>query len=565
MSRGRTILAGGALLLAAAVLWTRTSRQEELAGAEPARDAQARVPTGSDLGRGAVDEVTNPPGLGTSGRIPLVAEEPAAGLLAGPVLDGRIVLPPGTPAGERIDVLIRHEGDPEPLRVETDPERRFQVQLDDSMLPVNVRLDADHLFLTKSVQIARSEFGQELVLQPELGARILGRVELPPGCSQWRERLVGSYVALNVSFGDCELGADHTQLDEQLGFQFDGVGMRFPMIVELHADPFPVVRLGGWGEDRLRLEPGGDFLVILPLKIAAAVHGRIDWSTAGLPREVLREVVICVEQPVPGQEALLEYQFLGEPWHDARGGTFSVGSLLSRPARVHVAAPGCVPVELVLDSLEDCEDRDLGTIVLERGLTLAGRVVLEDGSPADCAVVLIDDPTSPPRPGVVPECVDENSHTALISMDATCALADHEGAFEVRGLGPGPWKLVAQHFDSRGISRTSRVDRLGPSSGELLVEVRRPPLIHGVLSAPDGEPIPSYVQLRAECDEAALQGRRTAKIDWRTGRYEFDSLFPGRWRLYPAAPGYRGPEAVVELETSDVELDISLERLPEDR
>ncbi len=561
MPRIRILLAGGALLLGAVLLWGSMPWQQGSAAGARAVQVDISLRGEQEIVIAEPIQTKDPPQVALETRAPIDAEGSSAsqahsGLT---VLEGRIVVPAGTPPDEHITVAIRTEGEANPWHFDVDSRYTFRATLDDSPQDVLVSLEAEHLYL--ALRLTHAERVQDLVLEPKLGARILGRVELPDGCAHWRDEIVDANVDLVWSDGECALSLGRTRLDERLGFQLNGVPIEPGLKVVVSAEPFSEVTTGGWGEDRLRLLPGQDRLVVLPLKMAAAVHGRIELESAGLSSGGLRDVVICVGQTAPGGEASLEYEFLGDLWRGAGRAEFRVGSLLNGSARVHVAAKGHIPVEMELEPFEDCEDRDLGTIVLDRGLTLTGRVVLEGGSQAACAVVLIDDPTAPPRPGLVPECADEYSHTGSYAMDVTGAVSDENGAFEVRGLGPGPWTLVAQHVDSVGVPRTSRVDQVRPSAGELLVVVKRPPLIHGVLSTSDGAPLSSYVQLGAECDEPALQGFRTAKLDSRTGHFEFPSLFPGRWKLTLRAEGFEEWHEAVELGSSDKELDVTLERV----
>jgi hypothetical protein len=219
-------------------------------------------------------------------------------------------------------------------------------------------------------------------------------------------------------------------------------------------------------------------------------------------------------------------------------------------------APGFIPVEVVLEPLEDGEERHVGTIVLERGETLHGRIMLPDGSPVACARVLVDDPTSPPRPGFGGGC---GSHTAVFYDDLTGDVTDADGTFEVSGLGAGPYSLIVEHRGNDGVARAQRMHQVWPSPAELRIALERPPRVSGVVRTAAGAPYSHDLQVWAHSDEPEWRDLCLSLHETKTGRYVFDDLFPGRWRIGVREQGYRSWSAVVELAAADLELDVRLE------
>ena len=79
------------------------------------------------------------------------------------------------------------------------------------------------------------------------------------------------------------------------------------------------------------------------------------------------------------------------------------------------------------------------------------------------ASVFINDSATPPRPGGVPEC----SHTILVVADVTGDTTDEMGAFEVTGLGPGPYSMVIRWGGKGGdwiSSARGSVNRASPTA-----------------------------------------------------------------------------------------------------
>ncbi len=417
MIHGRTLLAGSSVLLVAVLLSSPWNRAGGRAAIPPLDSSSGTSSTRDQLAAPSVESELALLAPDSSARVTLAIEERGPvteGRESDLVLAGRVVLPHGTPSVERVVVVVQGAGQAEPLRVESDPRGSFRVRIVDSTRYVDVRLEADHLYLDRQLRVWPLELEEELVLEPRLGGRILGRVELAGEREHWRPEMVGARVELTtLETGTGVAEGREVRLDERLNFQWKGVPAGVELRISVHGSFFRASSGQRWYPEQVCLSPGKDLEIALELDPGAVIVGRIDWQTAGLSLEELAEVAIHVE-PSQLEDGGMGYcwpRTLREQQRDRPDGRFRIGPLDRGPAVVRVVAPGCVPLEFELEQLSEQEERNLGTITLQRGATLSGRVVMEDGSPADCAVVLVDDPTSPPRPGTVPECYRHGSHS----------------------------------------------------------------------------------------------------------------------------------------------------------
>jgi len=209
--------------------------------------------------------------------------------------------------------------------------------------------------------------------------------------------------------------------------------------------------------------------------------------------------------------------------------------LLHEPATTDLFAlkPGLVPA-LVQDlKVVAGREIDVGTLRLDAGLALAGRVIDETGAPVEgVEAVAYRDPTLVGR-GLLPA-------RAGLSQFGGSAISDEQGRFRIGGLTKEALTVIA-----RGIAIRMEGDPLEatPGTTDLRIVVIRLRLATGVVIAEEGGKGIGAATVRLEFER---NGRIGAQIvnTYEDGRFAFDlseSRFSGdgiRFHLRISADGY---------------------------
>jgi RNA polymerase sigma factor (sigma-70 family) len=192
------------------------------------------------------------------------------------------------------------------------------------------------------------------------------------------------------------------------------------------------------------------------------------------------------------------------------GGAF----VLSVPAGTHdltITGPSFATKELEDVAVREGEVRDLGTITVERGRSIAGRVLGSDGSPVAGAQVVA---------GQFLSGGGTQLYIPTESGGAQETTSDEDGRFVLSGFEPGPLVVVAERA---GQGRSDSVSIPPQSSSAQLDLVLRPTgAIEGRVTR-DGHPFADTVVI-------ATRQLRTANFFVMTGpdgRFALDSLAPG--------------------------------------
>jgi len=352
---------------------------------------------------------------------------------------GRVVLPPGTPADEELLVLAKGEdfehGDLH--RAAVGPDGAFSVAFSERTKRGWLLLEGRYLYLEANVRWRRDETPEPVVLEPRLGARVVGRVVFPAGeAAEGRIRHSAGLEGRWDNRGGPELAPDGAFELDQLGAAQQH---RLTFLGERFAVDAPVV---------LRVEPGETLRCDLQAFPAAVLAGR---------------VVDEAGEPVPGADLFLWWHDPGRG--DARGarsaddGSFRLDGLPALVGELSVKRPGHRPLERVGTTLARGEVREGVELVLPRGGGIEGRVVWPDGIPAEARVRAIPDSQQgwtrfPPPPG-----------------EPTGA----DGAFRITGLSDEPHLVLAD------------AARDGEPWGEGRVRAAWHARLDGV--HPDGEPV----------------------------------------------------------------------------
>lgn len=280
---------------------------------------------------------------------------------AASVVLGRVVIPPGTPADEHVRILVRFaERDGDGTWLELDRDGRFVLEFAPGEEDAELGLFARYLFLTERVTCTNAS--SELVLEPELGARVEGRVRVPPGYEWLFETFrvdLGAHSPVGTATQwreNCE--SPRTATDGS--FVIDGVVAGWAQRVLVDA---PAARRTA--SEIFTPRPGETLRFEWDWRVGATLAGRVvDDTGAGIERAVVR----------------------ADGWDPSAvtdaDGRFELTSLPPRSCKLAITAPGFVPRVETLDALGEAQRREGATFVLSRGFTVRLVVRYPDGSPA---------------------------------------------------------------------------------------------------------------------------------------------------------------------------------------
>ena len=490
MSRSTSlaVLLGAAAVLSALalLLFVRPSDPpESLAGVEPAapaeQDAPSEVQGSSDLAPGDAEADAELVARRTVG-----AAEPAELPADGPTLEGRLLLPAGTPADERVTVLAlasahdlralyRERGPAAAQRagethdellaaVAPDADGRYRLELPPGTGEVHLALSGRYVFsraTTPSGRSVRGAFDAPPVLTGELGAWVTGtlRVSQAPRARAGEEpplRATRVELGADTSAGFVTTALDElsltlvTEADEDGAFEFCGVpcGVDRGVVVK-HGRLAALRRLG------LSNEPGTRLELDLTLQRGATVAGRVV-DELGEPLEGAAIEVRYRGPTGDGIKALRE----GTSRPD---GTFRLEHVATGEVKL-VAGYGDYRGQTLALELQDGDVVDDALLTLEAGLSIAGQVRFPDGAPAVAAFVRVGPDIA--RAGGV-------DGMQMRSAGGGSAQADEQGRFRVRGLIDVPYRVRASWpWSSEGDDPLATLAALSPllAEGEIGVQ-----------------------------------------------------------------------------------------------
>lgn len=203
-------------------------------------------------------------------------------------------------------------------------------------------------------------------------------------------------------------------------------------------------------------------------------------------------------------------------------GTFLSRGLYAGTFTVEVDGPGFV--RKVIPNVVIASDRetDLGTIRLERGRTLRGRVVRDDGQPIGGATVLAG-----PRILAEGGRLDAPALGDVLKLRQTRSADD--GSFALDGVGSGALVVAAEH-PTRGRSAFTRV-AAGMSNVELELALLTTGSLEGTITR-DGVPAAGTPVLAAGSDDPRAAAAGSAAVTSAAdGAYLFTALAPGRYSV----------------------------------
>ncbi len=282
-----------------------------------------------------------------------------------------------------------------------------------------------------------------------------------------------------------------------------------------------VLRRGGFAPRSIILTPEVE-LVEAQVRLDRA--GEIRLTLFDLEQ---RPVGGAVAEPMSDDEPDLD--LLDVPDQSDQDGVLRLRGLPGGTFVLRVRAPGLRPVTVRGVAVRAGQTSDVGSITLEPGSSVAGRVLDETGTPVRGA-------------GVRARFYEEGRRLTV------GAESDGEGRFLLSGLSDGEAEIQVQ---ARGFFPEA-LSAVRPGLGDLRVVLTRPGRITGrAVDAGSGNPVPVFSIDIAPQEE---NGRVVAE-KWRTeetrtvfedpeGRFELTGLRPQRYALAVRARGYRPAERV---------------------
>ncbi|MBZ5637375.1 MAG: carboxypeptidase-like regulatory domain-containing protein [Acidobacteriia bacterium] len=317
---------------------------------------------------------------------------------------------------------------------------------------------------------------------------------------------------------------------------------RIPGLVEPRVD-LVTVRAKGFAPAERDGARAGDLTVDFVLVRGGSIVGRVVASSGAVPAAF--RVKIRADGGGAADSALPAGQAGEQASTDPAGG-FRVVDLAPGTYILDVTAQHGSSVEKSGISVAAEQVTDVGTVTLEAGVTLRGRVVAaRDGSPVSGAAVRVDLP-----------------QTSALRVDAMApalgrAVSAGDGSFVIGGLEAGALQVVVEH-PSFSPSRTRVELSEGGETPDLVVQMYRGGTLTGTVFGAQQQPVPDagIVVYTGVGDDV-----RNAVTD-AEGRYLFPYLTPGTYEVMrEPVGGFRGvgPGAktavIVEGETTTLDFD----------
>lgn len=391
-------------------------------------------------------------------------------------------------------------------------------------------LDGRYLYLEDDVRVDLAEAG-ELVLEPKLGAWLVGRCTLPPNAEP-ADSPVGADVRVEGSRAS-SYRRRSTQVGPDLSFEIRGLPARMKSGLQLDS-----ARLLTFEERPLRLDPGAKREVEAALRFGGRASGRVvDEEGRGLAG-----VELSFE---PETFSAFSLQLFGQQQHDAQSsadGAFELFGLPSKKSTIRARLDGFVESISEPMLLPDGAVRAGISIVMSRGQRIAGQVSWPDGSPAVGARVTTsaDDP-------------DETR------IDAGTVQTDERGSFSITGFGdgsisvcatalrePGPMPPGQASEAEKNLPRWFAVlENVPPGSVDLKLVLVAPVELEGRVLDDLERPVASFEVTAHPASDDPERGRSrfrssaTTKVVGSTdGAFVLSGLQEGLWQIEVQARGF---------------------------
>lgn len=465
--------------------------------------------------------------------------QPTGAELAGALwVEGRVVLPAGIPADELLRVVARGRGfDHGALHSAVlASDGSFRVAFHPKTRRGRVELSARYLYLDEPVVVAPQN-PQPLVLEPALGARVVGRCALAESLRARRERLVGTKVQL-LAFQDAhglgKLTEREARLDAELRFEIGGV----PPGTESHLTVAPAAARA----EQLaipRLAAGATHEIGIDLAAGITVRGRVvDEHGNGVANV---EIALASAADTPRGLAELVLDASDTRMKSGKDGSFVLTGVHFGAWRIGARVRGYAWSSQLVPAAGDGEVVEL-TVRLERGPTIRGRVLGADGAPASRARVEVRR---------IDEARWDDVDFASFSDDDEPIRAEKDGTFLASGLRDGVYRVVAR----AGAGLESAPVDVRPGGAPVELALHAPIAVKGRVVDDAGAPIQEFRvrALRAGDERIELE------IEDADGRFEL-RLPVGTWRVVAGDDAGMSNAVTLALPGADAPLELRILR-----
>jgi hypothetical protein len=490
--RSRWVLAAlGILAVAlAAALGVFVGRQERPVAENVRRAASSTASegTGARLDAAPAEEPSTAPTL-----------RPTRELGDGTWIRGRVVLPPGTPATEMLEVLARTvslEDEPGGIAA-VDADGRFAVAFPPDAEEGWLELRSRYLYLEHEVDVDLDEPPAEVVLEPKLGGRVEGVLVPSKIPESSAATLAGTRVELLAARGSGSesLVRRVAIADDEARFEVSAVPLRTDYDIEVKHPAFVPVFLP------VSITPGQTARVRLDLHPFARVCGRVlgpDGNPIGIA-------------------SISRYSLSERGDSTAEDGTFCLPDFAPGPCSLFVQGRQCLPQTVELGDLTEGQVVSDVEIRLRSGL-IHGVVERADGSPApECSVNLFRE-----------QLTREDVHNLACYLPIPNRNGANGGKFRIEVSSEGPFDLIARE----GAGGIAIVEGVRPGDPPLTVRLQPAESARGRVIDDLGEPITAFsVQVTyAPKRDGSLQWRM-AETHFRSddGTFSFGGLGRGSW------------------------------------
>jgi hypothetical protein len=373
------------------------------------------------------------------------------------------------------------------------------------------------------------------VIEPELGACVVGRFLLPAGAERHPELEPFEVTVRGWGVNAGGRYGDSTEVGEELSFEFGGVPTELNYI--LTADPLVYVAVG---DSRLEVEPGKRLERTYTLRVGVAVSGVVrDESGAAV-----------AGAKVQGHAP---YAWFGTPLERKTttddAGRFELRAIKPGGVRLTAEHDGYAQAETEERKLADGDVWTDAELILARGGRVTGTVTWPDGTPATASVAVI-------------ESTERDRLNDWQTHRDHAARCDTAGRFEVTGLGQGTFVVragfgederaeLAENDPRRTDPGTWRAvaDDVLPGADVALV-LAAPVSISGTVLDDLGRPVTRFEVTVAEQRESGggQHFSKTLSFEDEDGAFLIEELAVGEWKVTADAEGHAPSEpALVRL------------------
>ena len=478
-------------------------------------------------------------------------------------IEGRVDLPAAVPQDETLFVMgLLHELPPSEIYGEGGLLRQIEVEdvsedhRDGALLAVqpvaadgsfrlpfpaensagSIAVSGRYLF-SKECTFVDLTSSEPVVVSPDVGAWVRGRVSIPADMADAAETLAGIEVDLEYDprqFSMFDLGSSYmftreVGVDENGYFEFRGVDPQPPYRLEIDSDD-----LANHIESPIELHEARDFPMEASLVHGGRVSGHV-FDDTGRPIE---------DATVRASGAL----FFGIAAESVRSdktdedGYFELEHVT--PGEIHVSVNSKGYLEPTKETFQLADRETKGGLVFElgRGNKITGRVLLPDGSAAVGAEVDVGFDMAAMATGAA-----FNATRGASGDDET----DEEGYFEVTGLGKGPFQVEVE-FDveveegDEEVAYSARTSGLKPNTLDVVLTLEPAPVLSGLVFDRQGAPVDAFNVVAERNDQVfwAAPEARDESFESEDGSFELDGLTVGEWKFHAYATGFGQSETV---------------------